>query len=50
MIFGVADRILLDTGTEPFKTHKTGTVPEKRKELGPELIVNTTIVCSLEYI
>jgi hypothetical protein len=28
-IFGVANIILLDTGTEPLKSHKTGTVLEK---------------------
>jgi hypothetical protein len=32
--FGVQNRILLDSGTELFKTHKTGTVQGKPGQMG----------------
>ena len=32
--FGVQNRILLDSGTEPFKTHKTGNVQGKPGQMG----------------
>jgi hypothetical protein len=32
--FGVQNRILLHSGTEFFKTHKTGTVPGKPGQMG----------------
>ena len=32
----VLDRILQDTGTEIFKTHKTGTVPRKPGRMGSQ--------------
>jgi hypothetical protein len=41
--FGAPNRVLRDTGTELFKTHKTGTVPEKIGTNGiPVLIANIT--------
>jgi hypothetical protein len=32
--FGVQNRILLNSGTELFKTHKTGTFPGKPGQIG----------------
>jgi hypothetical protein len=32
--FGVQNRIFLDSGTELFKTHKTGTFPGKPRQMG----------------
>jgi len=40
-LFGLPNRTLLDTGTEDFKTHKTGTVPKKLGRMGSRLAYYT---------
>jgi hypothetical protein len=41
--FGILNQILWDTETELFKTHETGTVPEKQGQMKPMGLRNNSV-------